>query len=101
MVTRSRTCRVPALFAHRSFISVDNSIRRARLANRGSVNPHNAMTEAAYRIKLMADEDDGAALLGDVAHFAHALFLKVDVAHRQHFVDQQNLRLQMRGHRES
>src|SRR6185437_8836973 len=33
MVTPSRTRRHPAVIAHRSFVSVDNSVRRSLLAN--------------------------------------------------------------------
>ncbi len=38
--------------------------------------------------------------LGHVAHLAQALALELGVAHRQHLVHHQDLRLQMGGHRE-
>ena len=37
--------------------------------------------------------------LGDIVHFSKALFLKFGIADSQHFVDNQNLRLEVRGHR--
>ena len=48
----------------------------------------------------MADEEDGAAPAGDVAHLAEALLLERRVADRQHLVDEQDLRLEVRGDRE-
>ena len=46
----------------------------------------------------MADENDGPPRARDVAHFAEALFLEIDVADGEHFIDEQNFRLEMRGH---
>ncbi len=36
-------------------------------------------------------------MLGNFAHLAQALFLKAGVADREHFVDDKNFRLEMRG----
>ena len=44
----------------------------------------------------MADEQDGAAAAGHLVHLGQALLLERRVADRQHFVHQQDLRLQMR-----
>src|SRR5436853_3366717 len=48
----------------------------------------------------MTDEQNRAALFRDIAHFAEALLLKGRVADGKHFIDEQNFRLQVRGHRE-
>ena len=43
----------------------------------------------------MTHEKHGSTLLCDLSNFPQTFFLKLHVAHRQHFVDQQNLRLKM------
>src|SRR5258708_38443132 len=48
----------------------------------------------------MADVQDSASLARDVAYFAQGLFLERRVANRQHFVDEDNLGLEMRRDRE-
>ena len=49
----------------------------------------------------MADEQHRAAFAGGhLAHLAQAFLLKLGVADRQHLVDDQDLRLQMRRDRE-
>ena len=48
----------------------------------------------------MADEHDRAPVLGDLLHLAEALALEVGVADREHLVDEQDLRLEVRGDRE-
>ena len=48
----------------------------------------------------MAHEEHGAAAASDFAHLAEALFLELRVADRQHLVDDQDLRLKVRGDRE-
>ena len=45
----------------------------------------------------MADEEHGAALLGDVSHLAEALPLEIGIADREDLVDEEDLRLEMRG----
>ena len=49
----------------------------------------------------MADEDDGAAAGGTVLHLAHALALEFGIAHREHFVHDEDLRFEVRGHGEA
>ena len=58
-------------------------------------------TQPKDRAHVVADEDDGAALSCHVLHLAQALLLELGVAHRQHLIHEQNLRLQVRRHRES
>ena len=45
----------------------------------------------------MTHKQDRPAGFGHVPHFPQALFLEGGIAHRQHFVDQQDLRLQVGG----
>src|SRR4051794_36356056 len=48
----------------------------------------------------MRHEEDRAALLGsDLTHFAEALLLESGVPDREHLIDEEDFRLQMRGHR--
>ena len=49
----------------------------------------------------MTDEEHGAAALRHLGHLPQALLLEFRVADRQHFVDDQDLGLQMRRDRES
>ena len=84
-------------FAHGSLVGVDNRFRRAVLPDGGGLNPDHAMAKAANLIKLMADEDYCATGAGDVAHFAQAFFLEVDVADSKDFIDEEDFRLEMGG----
>jgi len=45
----------------------------------------------------VADEQDGASLTRNVAHLADALLLECLITHGKHFIDEQDLRLQVRG----
>src|SRR2546423_15542904 len=50
----------------------------------------------ANRIDVMANEHDGASLFRHhVVHFTETFFLKLDVADGQHFVDQENFRIEV------
>jgi len=48
----------------------------------------------------VAHEQDGAAGAGDLVHLAQALALELEVAHGQDLVDEEDLRVEVRGHRE-
>src|SRR5260221_8567 len=92
-----------ALFAcsvtggHGTLISCHNLLRLPVHAHLTSVDPDDAVAEAANLIELMANEDDGAAGAGHVAHFAQAFFLKIDVADGQDFIHEKDFRLEMGG----
>jgi hypothetical protein len=58
------------------------------------------MAQAAHGRHVVADEQHGAPAARHVLHGAEALALEGDVAHGEHFVDQENLRPQMGGHGE-
>src|SRR5271156_692377 len=62
-------------------------------ANLAGIDPEDAFAEAADLAHLVADENDGAAALGDVLHFAEAFFLKFDIADGENFVHEQGFRL--------
>src|SRR5207253_9719228 len=59
-----------------------------------------ARAEAAHRGEVVADEYHGPALARDVAHLAEAFLLELGVPDGEHLVDEQDLRLQVRGYRE-
>src|SRR5437773_7906269 len=47
----------------------------------------------------MCHEQNGAAAVDDFVHLRKAFLLKLRVAHGQHFIDNEDLRIQVRGHR--
>src|ERR1700688_2793182 len=49
----------------------------------------------------MADKNNGSARLRHVVHLAQTFFLKLGVAHRQSFVDEENFRIEVRRDGES
>ena len=57
-------------------------------------------TKGLYSRHIVAHKQHRPAMPGHILHLAEALLLKLGVADRQHLVDDQNLRLQMRRHRE-
>src|SRR5215470_11331786 len=63
------------------------------------VNPNDAMAKTANLVQLVAHENYGAPAARHVSHLAQAFLLEIDVSHSKYFVDQQNLWLQVRGHR--
>ena len=54
------------------------------------------LAERLHDRHVVADEEDGSPLAGDLAHLADALALEADVADREHLVDEQDLRLEVR-----
>jgi hypothetical protein len=85
---------------HGGFVGGDYFVGGTVLADLAVVDPDYAVAEAADLVELVRDEDDGAAGAGDVAHFAEALFLEVDVADGEDFVDEENFGFEMGGHGE-
>ena len=59
-----------------------------------------ALAERLDDRHVVADEDDGSPLVRHLAHLPDALALEADVADRQHLVDEHDLRIEVRGHRE-
>ena len=58
------------------------------------------MQRLGDRVHVVADEQHRPALAHDVAHLPEALLLERRVADGEHLVDDQDLRLQVRRHRE-
>ena len=60
-----------------------------------------AATNLADARHIVADENHGPPMVRHFLHFPQALLLKAAVSHRQDFVDDQNIRLEVGGHGES
>ena len=60
-----------------------------------------AGAEAADRLHVVADEEHGPAVVRDLAHPSEAALLELGVADREHLVDDQDVRLEVRGDREA
>ena len=78
-------------------IALDRSVRGAVEDELSLLEQDRPGAEAPHRGEVVADEDDGATLLRDVAHLAEALLLELRVADGEHLVDEQDLRLEVRG----
>src|ERR1700675_3964113 len=81
--------------SHGGFIGGDDLVGVAVEADLAVVNPDGAVAGGADVIEWVGDEDDGAALAGDVAHFAEALFLEIYIAHRQDLIDEEDFRFEV------
>src|SRR4030042_419126 len=58
----------------------------------------NAVADVSHMLQVMADEDHRVGLFSQLCHTPQALVLEGKVAHRQHFVYQQYLRLYVYGY---
>ena len=77
---------------------VGDDLRRvAQLAHASLVEPEAAVGERRDRRHVVADEQHRPPCARDLAHLAEALALERRVADREHLVDDQDLRLQVRG----
>src|SRR5271166_1548487 len=92
-------CRAaPALWrSHSSFVSADDFGGCARLADGTGIHPYRSVAQPANLIQLVADQNHRTPGPRNIPHLAQTLLLKLEIAHCQHLVHQQNLRLQMRG----
>ena len=78
-----------------------NDRRRRPLRDDAAVlEEHAFRTEALHRVDVVAHEEHRPAAARDVAHAAQALLLKGRVADGEHLVDEQDVGLEVRGHRE-
>src|SRR6185295_9746835 len=57
-------------------------------------------TQRRDRTEIMTDEQHGSSRTRHIAHLPQTLLLKRRITNRQHFIHDQDLRLEMRGHRE-
>ncbi len=67
------------------------------LADRASIEPNHVGAQSCHNAHVVADEQHRPAVAaGDLVHLPQALLLKLGIADREHLVDDQDLRLQMR-----
>ena len=71
--------------------------RRPVADNETRTEMDRARTKRLNGSHVMADKQHGSSCAGDFGHFAKAFFLKLGVADRQDFVDNENLGLEMGG----
>ncbi|PYQ33605.1 MAG: hypothetical protein DMF57_08875 [Acidobacteria bacterium] len=61
------------------------------------IEPHGAIAQHPHLIELVGDEDERDAAILQLLNFGDALLGKLLIAHREHFIDQQDLRIHMHG----
>ncbi len=61
---------------------------------------HSFVAQSPDGLHVVTDKENGAAVPGYVFHLAQALALEAHIAHGQHFVHYQDLRVQVGSHRE-
>lgn len=83
--------------SHGGFVGGGDFVGVAVEADLAVVDPDDAVTETPDLIELMGDEDDGAALASNLAHFAEAFFLEVYIAHRQDLINEENFWFEVGG----
>src|SRR6266849_1488814 len=84
---------------HFAFVRADDFRGGTGFTHSASIEPNDALAEAANLVQLMADKDNRAAGAGYVSHFPQTRALKFDVADGENFIDQQNFRFKVRGNR--
>jgi hypothetical protein len=79
-------------------VEIEGFLRRAGILDAALAQENDAVGQRGDGGHVVADEKDRAALaLGDVLHFAEALFLELGIAHGEHLINDEDLRLQVRG----
>ena len=81
-------------------IARDNTVRLARHHYAAAVHPQRSATQLRNRGHLMAHENDGSSFASDVTHLRQAALLELRVADGEHLIDDQDVRLEVRGNRE-
>ena len=85
----------------RLHVRLDDGLDGARHRDPAVLEQDAVVAELAQRPHVVADEQDGPAVpRGDVAHLPEAFLLEGVIADREHLVDDQDLRLEVRRHRE-
>ena len=102
---RRRATTAPAAWRSRDrlarLVAVDDVGRRTDLRDATAVEPDARVHRAAGSDSSGGDTNSTVRpSRADVVHLAEALLLKRDVADREHLVDEQDLRLEVRRHRE-
>ncbi len=78
-------------------IGVDDGVGFAQHGDTPAFKEDHAIAQVLDRRHTVADEHHRAPLPGDIAHFAHAFAAELRVPDRQHFIDQQHLRVEVGG----
>ncbi len=86
--------------AERGGVAGDGGVDRPVEQQLPSLQHDAALGERRHGRKIVADEQHGAALVRDRRHAVEAALLELRIADRKHLVDEQDLGLEMRGHRE-
>src|ERR1700749_4212821 len=84
----------------RTKVRADNFVRRAVAEHAPLCEQDRARTEPRDSRHIVRDEEYGASLLPDALHLVEALTLESCVADGEHLVNNQHLRVEMRGHGE-
>jgi len=82
-------------------VLVDDLWGRADLLEVAVVEPGDLIAEGAHLLQAVGDDDDGATVLAELGELVHAPLLELHVADGQDLVDQEDLRLDVNGHREA
>src|SRR2546430_262563 len=80
---------------------VDDVVRYALRGKDAVVEPDRALAETRNRAEIVRDEHNRLLRCAELADLREALVLEVLVTDRQHFVHQENVRLQVHGDRET
>ena len=81
-------------------IPFDPFLRRASKIHNPLAEHDHAARELHDRVHVMTDKQNRTPMAGHVFHFSETFLLKFRIPDRQHFIHDQNLRLEMRGDRE-
>src|SRR5438045_4971117 len=92
--------RSPFGIARDSFreVCADNFARWAAANDGAMIEPERARAELRYDGHVVAHHQHRASRVTDVFHLAKTLPLKRRISDGAHFVDDEHLRLEMRGH---
>ena len=80
----------------------NNAFRQRAIESFLTTPQHNcSVCNARELVGVMGDEDNGGPVVNELENVFITLHAKSDVAHREDFVNQQNVRSQVCGHRKS
>ncbi len=88
------------LLGHRGQIFGHHAIRLAHIDHAAVIQPQYTVADGLHIAHRVGDEKDGDAALPEFVHLAHAALAKINVAHSQSFVHEQNFRVHVDGDRE-
>ena len=91
--------RVLGAFLVHALVPPRDLARRAVVDDAAAVEQQRARAQLAHAGQVVADEEHRAAFVPEILHAAQAAVAEMQVADRQHLVDDQDLRLEVRRHR--